>query len=198
MAYLNLNLIHDKQYTLPEVYCMQILKQARSEDMEQYLAMYLDDLILEKFAEEKIIDAVKKKKKTSSDFSTYRLSKKGNELLELFETPEINSDDIKIYDWLSGIYQSTEREIGNKKRTKIWIACFRAHSGIQRNSLAFLCQHFINDESQMAWSQKLEFLFFKPSNLFTTKFELEQSRLYQHYIKHQAFFDKKFAELEKN
>jgi hypothetical protein len=34
------------------------------------------------------------------------------------------------------------------KKTKGYIAMFRAHSGIEQNQLAFLCRKFIDDESQ--------------------------------------------------
>lgn len=196
MSYININLVHEKGYNLKEVNVMQLLKQNRSEDMERFLVMYFNDDILEKFDREGIIDKVKKKKKADSDFSIMRLSKKGDNLLEDFQTPEILEEDLTIYSWLSNIYQKTDREIGNKRKTKMWIACFRANSQISRNKLAFLCQHFLDDESQMEYSKKLEFLFFKPSNLFTTKFDLDQSRLYQHYVKYEDFFLNKFAEIE--
>ena len=55
---------------------------------------------------------------------------------------------------------------------------------------------FILDDSEQDWSFKLEFVFWKPSNLFQTKFVLEDSRLWKYYNKKKAYFDKKFLELD--
>lgn len=195
MAYFNLPLIHEKEFNLHEVIVMQVLKQNRSEENENYLALYLCDDMIEKFTEFGLITYIKKKKKSESDLSVMRLSKKGETLLEDFQTPEIISDDILIYDWLEDIYKKSDKEVGNRKKTKMWIAYFRAYSGISKNKLAYLCQTFINDEEQMEWSRRLEYLFYKPSTVFATKFDIEESRLFKYYLKHQQMFDKQFEEL---
>ena len=195
MAYFNLPLIHEKEFNLHEVIVMQVLKQNRSEENENYLALYLCDDMIEKFTEFGLITYIKKKKKSESDLSVMRLSKKGETLLEDFQTPEIISDDILIYDWLEDIYKKSDKEVGNRKKTKMWIAYFRAYSGISKNKLAYLCQTFINDEEQMEWSRRLEYLFYKPSTVFATKFDIEESRLFKYYLMHQQMFDKQFEEL---
>jgi hypothetical protein len=54
----------------------------------------------------------------------------------------------------------------------------------------------MNDSSQFEWSKRLEFLFFKPGNVFSVRFDLEQSKLYQYYIKHKEEFDDKFKKID--
>jgi hypothetical protein len=50
----------------------------------------------------------------------------------------------------------------------------------------------------MEYNMKLEFAFFKPTNVFQVKFDLDQSRLYAYYIKRKDFFDSKFEKLNKS
>jgi hypothetical protein len=66
------------------------------------------------------------------------------------------------------------------------------NSSIHKNNLAFLCKTFIEDPDQFEYSKRLEYLFFKPANLFSVKFDIEGSRLYQYYLKHKTEFDDKF------
>ena len=102
-----------------------------------------------------------------------------------------------LYDWMAAVYENLGKEIGNKKKTKMFVALFRAHSGIDKNNLASLLDMFVKDEDNMEYNHKLEFAFFKPATVYQVKFELEQSRLYQYYLNYKSFFDNKFEELNK-
>ena len=117
-------------------------------------------------------------------------------ILENITTAEVTQDDIQLFDWLEGIYKSMDKEAGNKRKCKNFIAQFRVNSGICKNHLAFLCQSFINDDKEVEFSRKLEFLFFKGANLFSTKFDIFQSRLYQYYEKRKDYFDNKFSTIK--
>jgi hypothetical protein len=144
------------------------------------------------------VTLVKAKNKSDSIQNRIRLSSKGNDLLEDLQVPQINDDDLQLYEWLERTYQKEGKELGNRKKTKLYIALFRVNSGIDRNKLALLCKAFMNDSSQFEWSKRLEFLFFKPGNVFSVKFDLEQSKLYQYYIKHKEHFDNKFAKIDED
>ena len=124
------------------------------------------------------------------------MSKKGREVLDAIETPEVTEDSLRIFEWIKQIYISAGKDLGNQKKTKMFIAQFSAESGIQRNALAFLIQSFINDESQFEWSKVLQYLFFKGESVFNIKFDLHSSRLYQYYLKNQNYFDNKFQEFQ--
>ena len=194
--YLNIELIKSKHYTIPEVFCMQILKQNKYEDREEEIALYFTDEIFEKFEEKGILDRVKKKKKSDSDFSILRLSKKGSKLLDDFYTAEVDEDTLKIYDWIESIYIRSGKEIGNKKKTKQFIAQFSKESGITRNHLSDLIKSFVYDDSQFEWSKVLQYLFFKGDSVFSIKFDLHASRLYQYYLKNKQSFDKEFENIK--
>src|SRR5690606_28149104 len=111
--YLNIDLIKSKNFTLPEIFCMQLLKQNKYENREEELAMYFTDDIFEKFEKQGIITKVKKKRKSDSDFSIIRLTSKGLKLLDDFYTAEADEDNLKIYDWIESIYIKSGKEIGN-------------------------------------------------------------------------------------
>lgn len=151
---------------------------------------------LDEFRATNLIDFIKPKNKSQNDYNTVRLTSLGNEWLEDLTTSEIIEDDIQLFNWLEGVYKSMGKEAGNKRKCKNFIAQFRANSGICRNHLAFLCQTFINDEKEIEFSQKLEYLFFKGANLFSTKFDIYQSRLFQYYEKRKEYFDYEFTKIK--
>jgi len=151
---------------------------------------------LDEFRATNLIDFIKPKNKSQNDYNTVRLTSLGNDWLEDLTTSEIIEDDIQLFNWLDGVYKSMGKEAGNKKKCKNFIAQFRANSGICRNHLALLCQTFINDEKEIEFSQKLEYLFFKGANLFSTKFDIYQSRLFQYYEKRKEYFDYEFTKIK--
>jgi hypothetical protein len=192
--YINFKILDLKGVSLDDYVLMNIIRQNKFEDVSEKIKEWGGLKELEKYG---LIEYVKGKK-DETEFQRVRLSKLGTKWIEDIQTPEINEDDLRIYDWLEGIYKSLGREVGNRKKTKMHIAQFRVHSGISRNALAYLCQEFIEDEEEMEYSFKLEYLFFKPSSVYQTKFDIDQSRLYKYYLKHQKVFDNAFLEIYGN
>jgi len=195
MAYFNYTFAAQKGITPQDITNLQLISQNRSEDLSQYIEKYVNTASLTNYQEKGLIEYVKPKKKSDTAYNTIRLSGKGKELLESLQIPEICADDLTIFAWAKGVYLSSEREIGNAKKTKLWIALFRVNSGISKNSLAFLLQSFLNDEENFKYSQRLEYLFFKPANMYE-KFDIEQSKLYQYYLNRKGYFDKQFEKFE--
>jgi hypothetical protein len=196
--YINFQLAKTKGLTPTDVANLQLIYQNKLESLWEIITETVSLQTLDRYQQLGYITLVKAKNKSDSIQNRVRLSKKGNEVLEDLQVPEVNSDDLQLYDWLERTYQKEDKEIGNRKKTKLYIALFRAHSGIDRNKLAFLCKTFMNDSSQFEWSKRLEYLFFKPGNVFSVKFDLEQSKLYQYYIKHKEHFDNKFAKIDED
>ena len=195
--YINFNLGASKGVSFKEIGALQMISQNRFEDLSGLVESLGDELIASLEAAG-YVTYIKPKKKGDSKYKLMRLSDKAKNLLDDLEVPEMNEDDISIYNWLEGIYKGTDRVIGNTKKTKRLIALFRVNSGIERNCLAILCQGFLNDDAQFEWSKKLEFLFWKPANLFATRFDIHQSRLFQYYEANKEAYDKKFEkELKK-
>lgn len=192
--YINTNIVKHYNLNLQQVTLMQILHQAKNEDVSELLENYNGDLDVLHY--KGFLSEVKAKNKQESIYKRLRLSKKGREVLDAIETPEVTEDSLRIFEWIKQIYISAGKDLGNQKKTKMFIAQFSAESGIQRNALAFLIQNFINDESQFEWSKVLQYLFFKGESVFNIKFDLHSSRLYQYYLKNQNYFDNKFQEFQ--
>jgi DNA-binding PadR family transcriptional regulator len=196
--YINFQLAKTKGLTPTDVANLQLIYQNKLESLWEIITETVSLQTLDRYQQLGYVTLVKAKNKSDSIQNRVRLSKKGNEVLEDLQVPEVNSDDLQLYDWLESIYQKEDKEIGNRKKTKLYIALFRVQSGIDRNKLALLCKTFMNDSSQFEWSKRLEYLFFKPGNVFSVKFDLEQSKLYQYYIKHKEHFDNKFAKIDED
>lgn len=196
--YINFQLAKTKGLTPTDVANLQLISQNKIESLWEIITETVSLQTLDRYQNLGYITLVKAKNKGDTIQNRVRLSPKGSELLEDLQVPEVNSEDLMLYDWLEATYKKEDKEIGNRKKTKLYIALFRSHSGIDRNKLALLCKTFMNDSSQFEWSKRLEFLFFKPGNVFSVKFDLEQSKLYQYYLKHKEHFDNKFAKIEEN
>lgn len=196
--YINFQLAKDKGLSPTDVANLQLISQNKTDSLWEIITETVSLQTLDLYQNLGYITLVKAKNKADTIQNRVRLSTKGSELLEDLQVPEVNSEDLMLYDWLESTYKKEDKEIGNRKKTKLYIALFRAHSGIDRNKLALLCKTFMNDSSQFEWSKRLEFLFFKPGNVFSVKFDLEQSKLYQYYLKHKEHFDNKFAKIEEN
>jgi hypothetical protein len=196
--YINFVIAKNRGLSPTDVANLQLISQNKTEKLEEIITDNIPLSVLNWYQELEYVTLVRAKNKSDSIQNRIRLSTKGNDLLEDLQVPEINDDDLQLYNWLEKTYQKEGKELGNRKKTKLYIALFRANSGIDRNKLALLCKAFMNDSSQFEWSKKLEFLFFKPGNVFSVKFDLEQSKLYQYYIKHKEHFDNKFAKIEED
>lgn len=188
--YINFHLLKELELPLNSVLILFAANQNKTSDQSEVLESFGDNL--RHLFDLGLLEMVKAKNKQSNMYTTIRISTKGKKILEDVTTAEITEDDIQLFDWLEGIYKSMNKEAGNKRKCKNFIAQFRANSGICKNHLAFLCQTFINDDKEMEFSLKLEFLFFKGANLFSTKFDIYQSRLFQYYEKRKDYFENKF------
>lgn len=194
--YVNFELLKSRGYCAVDAINLQLISQNKLESLAGIIGEEILPEILEEYTEKELVTYVTPKNKSDTLSNRVRLSDKGARLLEEIQIPSVNEDDLKLFDWLENVYKSEDKEIGNRKKTKTYIALFRTNSGIERNCLAFLCKVFINDESQFEWSKMLEYLFFKPSSVYNVKFDLEQSNLYKYYLKKKDFFDNKFKTLE--
>lgn len=173
-----------------------VLKQAAKKDVVEKIAqLVISDEDLDALEEGGYIKYIKGKK-DDTIIHRMRLDKNGTKFLNSLDEPDVEDQDVQIFEWLSSIYKKRNKEIGNGKKTQRLIASFREKSGIEKNHLAFLCNSFINDEEQQEWSFKLEFVFWKPTNLFQTRFVLEESRLYKYYLKKENYFDKEFKKIK--
>lgn len=193
MAYINFTLLFEKEFTTKDFIILQIIKQSPFEDLTDHLVSACDSEVenLLEFEDKGLVEFIKGKK-GDTFFQRARLSKKGSELLDSLEIAEVLPEDEIIWDWLVKVYKNKDKKIGNTKKGKRYLAQFRIHSGLSRNKLSYLCHAFIIDETRMEYSHILEYVFFKPANVFTTRFDLEESKLWAYYQEHFEAFQEEF------
>lgn len=194
--YINTIILKSKNLSLQEFSVLCLIRQQKFENNTEILESEVNGDILGKFQTLGLVEYISRKNKAQKELDLIRTSKKGNEWIDDINTADVCEDTLKIYNWVENIYLSTNREIGNKKRTKQFIAQFSKESSITRNHLAFLIQSFINTESEFDWSKKLQFLFFKGESLFSVRFDLHSSRLYQFYLKQENYFLEQFSKIK--
>lgn len=180
--YLNTNYIHNKGFTLNDIYTLQVIHQNRTENMESVIATYITDDMLDKFVEKGFVSFIKGGKKDSK-FKLIRLSKKGSDFLDNCYTPEITEGDVDMFNYLSSMYLShedKERKIGNKKKTKIYCAVFRKNLSLSLHEMYWLCWAFLQDYK---YTKVLEYIFFNSNKQRYGKFEnnIEESPLFQYF-----------------
>lgn len=195
MNYINFNLLNDKGFT-PMDYCLFVAaNQNAKEDMSDTIAGLIeDDARLEEMVEKGYLKYIKGTKH-QSDIEKLRLDKKGRKLIEDVSAIEAEEEDIVVFDWLEKLYKERGKEIGNRRKTKSYIAQFRKLSGIEKNQLVALCKAFVLDENEQEYSFKLENVFYKPKTHFNINFDIEESRLYKYYLKNKERFDMVFERL---
>lgn len=186
--YINVKVLEKNKLTIIDVGLLQLLHQAKTEDVSGILESYNGNLDVLK--DKGLLSEVKPKNKKESVFKCLRLSKKGKQLLEDINTPEVLEEDEKVFEWLKNYYLKAEKEIGNGAKTKRHIRDFRTKSGIEKNNLIKLVLDFLAENEEK--SKKLEYIWYYPKTAFATRFDLEESWLWNHYIKNKERLDKTF------
>ena len=196
MLYLNFKVIkeleEDGHDALPLLSILSAINQSNFSFLESQWRRIEDTDFT--FKGKPLTKKIKRKNKNQPEIETLRLDTAGKELLKEVVESEVMEEDEKVFNWLSEHYKKIGKEIGNGVKTKRHIRDFRIKSGISKNNLLRVCLAFISDQDNMEYSHKLEYLFYKPKTVFETRFDLEESRLYQYYLKHKEHFDKQFED----
>lgn len=188
MNYINFNLLQSRGLTVLD-YCLLI---AASQNAREDLSNIISELIYsderyEYLVEEGYLKFIKGNK-SQNEFEKLRIDTKGKKLLEDASAAEVTDEDVTVFDWLENLYKKMGKEVGNRRKTKEYIAKFRQLSGIDKNRLVFLCKTFVKDDNEQEYSFKLENVFYKPKTHFNIHFDIEESRLYKYYLKRKRLF----------
>lgn len=196
MSYINFKLLFEKGLSSSDYMLLQCCRQQKFEKLGDCLSELCggETEPLLQLEDKGLVEFVKGEKKDSF-FDRARTSKDGLKLLDSLGVSGVTEEDETIWNWLADRFRAQDKNVGNAKKGKYYLAQFRVQSGIDKNKLAFLCNKYIKDEKRMEFSQVLEYVFFKPTNMYSSKFDLEQSKLWQFYLDHKEMFDKKFETL---
>ena len=179
--YINTNIVKHYNLNLQQVALLQILHQAKNEDVSEWLESYNGDLDV--LNEKSFLSEVKAKNKQESVYKRLRLSKKGREVLNAIETPEVTEQHIKMRDYLIEMYlnnEDKERVVGNKKLIGIYISVLQNYLGLDIYRFYYLCDFFL---SEHIFTKKLENVFMDRNKIRYGDFKnhIEDSALYQFY-----------------
>ena len=179
--YINTNIVKHYNLNLQQVALLQILHQAKNEDVSEWLESYNGDLDV--LNEKSFLSEVKAKNKQESVYKRLRLSKKGREVLNAIETPEVTEQHIKMRDYLIEMYlnnEDKERVVGNKKLIGIYISVLQNYLGLDIYRFYYLCDFFL---SEHIFTKKLENVFMDRNKIRYVDFKnhIEDSALYQFY-----------------
>lgn len=211
--YLNFNKIVSKGLTPQDLLFLQAVNQQKAEDLEDVVAMYIDDSSLDSFLENGVVEYIKGKK-TDSEVSKLRLSKKGRTLLlDLQKKEDWEEMDVTLAEWIESVYAKrpnyVKSNMAELKRRLYW---FRFETGIHGNELAILIESFIKDcyvpdpnddrpfntqfnefkkdNPRAQMSNKAENIIWNPKDRFQRHYILENSPLWSYYQQFEEYIEK--------
>lgn len=178
--YINFKLLEEKGLNPNDIIVLQLIHQNKTEELSESIAMCISDELLETLESNKLVTYIKGKK-DQSQFEKIRLSSKGKKLLEEVQVPEVTEGDIDMFDYLCSMYldhEDEERVIGNKKKTKIYVATFRKNLQLSLHQMYWLCYFYLSEEK---FTKRLEYIFFNSNKNRYGSFKenIEDSSLYQ-------------------
>lgn len=179
--YINYKLALSKELCPTKISLLQCIKQNKTEDLEEILSYYLNTDVLNDFHQLGLIEYVKPKKKSDTQFKLIRLSQKGVDLLDVITTPDLTEGDEKMYEYLCQMYLTEEgRKLGNRKAGMMYCAQFRQIVGLSLHQMFYLCELFVNNTT---FTKILEYIFFVKKDFPYGKFKdnIDSSKLYQFY-----------------
>lgn len=186
--YINISVLNESKLQFADLVFLCAISQTETD----WLIDNLNEVNYERFKELSLIKHINQKSKKEHLYASLRLSDVGKQLLSDLEEAEVEEQDSLVYTWLSNYYKNAGKEIGNRKKTLSYIKDFRIKSQISKNNLIKLCVDFLKDNEER--SNKLQFVFYYPKTVFATRFDLEESWLYSHYLKKEDYFKSIFEE----
>jgi hypothetical protein len=186
--YINLSVLTKSKLQFSDLVFLAAISQKES----QFLIDNLTNDCFKRLEALSLLTNIKRQKKDEHAYISLRLNDKGKQLLAELEEADVEEQDSLVYDWLLSYYKNAGKEIGNRKKTLSHIKDFRVKSGICKNNLIKLCIDFLKENEER--SNKLQFVFYYPKTVFATRFDLEESWLYSHYLKKEEYFKSIFED----
>ena len=186
--YINLSVLGKSGLEYSDLVFLAAINQTETE----WLIENFKDSDYERFERLSIIKYIKQKSKKEHLYTSLRLSDLGKSLLSEIEEAPIEEEDKTVFEWLKNYYLKAGKEIGNGAKTQRHIRDFRIKSGIQKNNLIKLVLDFLAENEER--SKKLQYIWYYPKTAFATRFDLEESWLWNHFIKNRERLEKTFEE----
>lgn len=186
--YLNFEVFNRSQLLLSDIVFLCAISQVETD----WLIENLKEHDYYRFKELSLVKHIKQKTKKEHLYTSLRITDMCKNLLSDLESPPIMEEDRTVFEWLKNYYLKSGKDIGNGAKTQRHIRDFRIKSGIQKNNLIKLVLDFLNENEER--SRKLEYVWYYPKTAFATKFDLEESWLWNHFLKNKERLEKTFEE----
>jgi hypothetical protein len=186
--YINLSVLGKSGLEYSDLVFLAAINQTETE----WLIENFKDSDYERFERLSFIKHIKQKSKKEHLYTSLRLSDLGKSLLSEIEEAPIEEEDKTVFEWLKNYYLKAGKEIGNGAKTQRHIRDFRIKSGIQKNNLIKLVLDFLAENEER--SKKLEYIWYYPKTAFATRFDLEESWLWSHFIRNKERLEKTFEQ----
>ena len=184
--YLNISVFTKSNLQFSDLVFLAAINQTETD----WLIESLNEDVYNRFNELSLIKHIKQKSKKEHLYTSLRLSEQGKTLISELEEAPVEEEDKTVFEWLKNYYLKAGKEIGNGAKTQRHIRDFRLKSGIQKNNLIKLVLDFLNENEER--SKKLEYIWYYPKTAFATRFDLEESWLWNHFIKNKDRLEKTF------
>jgi len=151
--YINIELFNKSGLQPQDLYFLCAIKQIDKEVLET-----IPNNVLERFKELSLVEYIKGKK-NEEDWCKIRLSKKGSELLNTLDIPDVEEGDLKMAEYLFQMYlnhEDEDRVLGNKKAITRYITILRNHLDLSLHQFFYLCEYFL---AEYPYTKKLENIF---------------------------------------
>ena len=186
--YINLSVLGKSGLEYSDLVFLAAINQTETE----WLIENFKDSDYERFERLSIIKHIKQKSKKEHLYTSLRIGDVGKQLLSELEEAPIEEEDKTVFEWLKNYYLKAGKEIGNGAKTQRHIRDFRIKSGIQKNNLIKLVLDFLAENEER--SKKLEYIWYYPKTAFATRFDLEESWLWSHFIRNKERLEKTFEQ----
>lgn len=179
MAYFNIDLLYKHKLSIDDLLTMQLVSQNTIEDRENELK----DRDFSNLLKYDMLSIIKGKSKKETDVRRTRLSKKGKEIYSELQIKDITEEDIQFFEYVKSLWKNIDKEIGNELQCKKLIAQFFADTGYSRKSVYTVIKDYYlpektEDEEKIKYIPKLENFIWKPTNIYSTTFKVQESQLY--------------------
>ena len=178
----NINYLMQKGLSYHDFTNLQLIAQNTDPHMYEEIILNMTDEDLTRLHALDMLSLIKLKKKADHDFTRLRLSKKGKETFRNAQIVDYTIEDEKLQEHIVTLYNRLEKAIGNDVRVKQLLAWFRTETQYSRKLIYIAIKYFLSkheEEKKTKYIPSLENLLWKPNNVFTTKWSLADSRLYQ-------------------
>lgn len=178
----NINYLMEKGLSYYDFTLMQLIAQNTDPKMHEEIQIHVTDESLKRLHALDMLKLVKAKRKSDSDYMRLRLSKKGNEVFKNAQIIDYTEADENLFTALEGLYKKFDKPVGNDKQVKKLIAWFRVENQYSRKMIFLAIKYFLmkhEEEGKVKYIPTLENLLWKADNVFSTKWDMANSRLYQ-------------------